>query len=44
MNNDDDKSNLCKKYIQNIQNLITIDKEMIHNITNMSNKDKIKIK
>jgi hypothetical protein len=36
-------SDLCKKYLQNIQKLITIDKEMINNIRNMSNEDKMDI-
>ena len=36
-------SDLCKKYIQNIKNLITIDEEIINNIRNMSNEDKMYI-
>ena len=36
-------SDLCKKYITNIKNLIKIDKEMINNISNMSNEDKMDI-
>ena len=36
-------TDLCKIYIKNIKNLISIDKEMINNIRNMSNKDKMDI-
>jgi len=36
-------SDLCKKYIENIKNLIKIDEEMINNIRNMSNEDKMDI-
>jgi len=36
-------SDLCKKYIKNIKNLIKIDEEMINNIRNMSNEDKMDI-
>jgi hypothetical protein len=39
----DNASELCKKYIENIKNLIKIDEKMINNIRNMSNEDKMDI-
>jgi hypothetical protein len=36
-------TDLRTKYIQNIKNLITINTEMINNIRNMSNEDKMDI-
>ena len=34
---------LCKKYIHEIRNIKILDKEMINNIRNMSNEDKMDI-
>ena len=36
-------TDLCKKYIHEIRNIKPLDKEMINNIRNMSNKDKMDI-
>ena len=36
-------TDLCKKYIHEIRNIKPLDKEMINNIRNMSNEEKINI-
>jgi hypothetical protein len=36
-------NNLFKKYLHNIRNMKTLDKEMINNVCNMSNEEKIDI-
>lgn len=36
-------ANLCKKYIHEIRNMKALDKEMINNIHNMSNEEKMNI-
>ena len=36
-------TDLCKKYIHEIRNMNLLDKEMINNIRNMSNEEKMNI-
>jgi hypothetical protein len=40
---DNNSSDLFKKYIHDIRNVKTLDEEMINNVCNMSNKEKIAI-
>ena len=36
-------TDLCKRYIHDIRNIKSLDKEMINNIRNMSNEEKMNI-
>ena len=42
-NDNTDCENLLRKYLHEIRNMKTLDKEMINNIRNMSNEDKMNI-
>ncbi len=36
-------SDLCRKYVHDVRNMKSLDKEMINNIRNMSNEEKMEI-
>ncbi len=40
---ENNSNNILKKYTHDIRNLVTLDNEMLYNIRNMSNADKMDI-
>ena len=42
-NKNNNTTDLCKRYIHDIRNIRPLDKEMINNIRNMSNEEKMNI-